>query len=191
MICLSLHHGGCPSDAFCHQAWAISGVDCNEVLSNDNERQLKIRKMEKNFRRVHTLNNIIITAVIAVAGIGLYFVNPGLGISLVVVAVLLFFLWKSGFRKDGLSTVFTKEAIDVPRSFRQNIIDFLEGKSDDVEFQEGCEGGCVRIEAFYNKHEQIAFAQLMDFSSYTYQPVGEMVELRGAKAAKFIETLAK
>ena len=147
--------------------------------------------MENNFKRVHTPNNLIITAIIAVAGIGLFFVNAGLGIALVAVAILLFFLWKSGFRKDGVHTVFTKEAIDVPRSFRQNIIDFLEGKSDEVEFKEGCEGGCVRIEAFYNKHEQIAFAQLMDFSSYTYQPVGEMVELRGAKAAKFIETLNK
>ena len=190
MIHYALHPGGCLSSAFCHQARVMSGVDCDAV-STDNERQFKIKKMEKNFRRVHTLNNIIITAVIAVAGIGLFFVNAGLGIALAVVAVLMFFLWKSGFRKDGLDTVFTKEAIDVPRSFRQNIIDFLEGKSDEVEFQEGCEGGCVRIEAFYNKTEQVVFAQLMDFSSYTYQPVGEMVELRGAKAAKFIETLGK
>ncbi len=147
--------------------------------------------MEKNFRRVHTLTNIIVSAVFAVAGIGLFFINAGLGISLIVLGVLLFFLWKSGFRKDGLDTVLTKEAIDVPRSFRQNILDFLEGRADEVEFKEGCEGGCVRIEAFYNKHEQIVFAQLMDFSSYTYQPVGEMTELRGAKAAKLIETLGK
>lgn len=188
IACTALHPYSRLPHAFCHQAWAASGVVCSEEI---NERLLNQLKMEKNFRRVHTLNNIIVTAVIAVAGIGLVFVNTGLGIALIFVAVLLFFLWKSGFKKDGLDTVFTKEAIDVPRSFRQNIIDFLEGKTDEVEFKEGCEGGCVRIETFYNKNEQVAFAQLMDFSSYTYQPVGEMVELRGAKAAKFIETLGK
>ena len=147
--------------------------------------------MEKNFKRVHTSTNIIVTAVIAVAGIGLFFVNAGLGAALIVMAVLLFFLWKSGFRKEGSDTVFTKEAIDVPRSFRENILSFLEGKSEDVEFKEGCEGGCVRIESYFNKKEKIAFAQLMDFSSYTYQPACDMVELRGEKAVKLIETLGK
>lgn len=188
IACTALHPYSRPSDAFCHQAWIVPGVDCDEI---NLERQFKIRKMEVNFKRVHTLNNIIITAIIAVAGIGLFFVNTGLGIALVFVAVLMFFLWKSGFRKEGVSTVFTKAAIDVPRSFRQNIIDFLEGTTDEVDFKEGCEGGCVRIEAFYNKSEQIVFAQLMDFSSYTYQPVGKVAELRGARATKFIETLNK
>lgn len=146
--------------------------------------------MEKNFKSVSTTLNIVSAVVVIIAGVGLFFVNKGIGVTLSVVGMCMLIMWKSGYKKNGLDVVLTKKAIDIPRSYRQNILDFLEGRSDEVDFSEGCEGGCVRVEAWYSVKDDISFVQLLDFSSYTYQPVGDVVELRGPRAHKFIEKLS-
>ncbi|MBQ9192139.1 MAG: hypothetical protein IJ156_00260 [Bacteroidales bacterium] len=50
-------------------------------------------------------------------------------------------------------------------------------------------GGVVRIEIYYNAGAAVAYAQLFDFSNYTYVPATEIVELRGPRAEKLIAKL--
>ena len=45
------------------------------------------------------------------------------------------------------------------------------------------------MEVYYNVDASIAYAQLFDFSNYTYEPATEIVELRGPKADKLISKI--
>ena len=45
------------------------------------------------------------------------------------------------------------------------------------------------LEVYYNADASVAYAQLFDFSNYTYEPATELVELRGPKADKLIGRL--
>ena len=50
-------------------------------------------------------------------------------------------------------------------------------------------GGVVRLEIYYNARASVAYAQLFDFSNYTYEPATDIVELRGPRAGKLIGKL--
>lgn len=53
----------------------------------------------------------------------------------------------------------------------------------------GTNGGIIRLEVYYRAAASVAYAQLFDFSNYTYQPATGIVELRGPKADKLITEL--
>lgn len=142
--------------------------------------------MEIKLRKVHTAKDLVISAIILGAGIGLYFWNAGLGITIAVCGLLLLLFYKAGHKRDGEDIILRKAALDVSHSCRDSLKGFLEGKDVEPEVETNISGGVVRLEAYYNADAAIAYAQLFDFSNYTYEPATEIVELRGPKAEKLI-----
>ena len=53
--------------------------------------------MEYSLKRVHTGKDLAISATILLAGIGLFFVNKGLGICIGICGVLMCLFYKGGF----------------------------------------------------------------------------------------------
>ena len=145
--------------------------------------------MEIKLKKVHTAKDLIISAIVLAAGIGLYFVNAGLGILLVVCGVLMLLIYKSGFKREGEDIVLQKKALDIAHSCRESLKGFLDGKDVEPEVKTGTNGGIIRLEVYYRAAASVAYAQLFDFSNYTYQPATGIVELRGPKADKLITEL--
>ena len=50
-------------------------------------------------------------------------------------------------------------------------------------------GGVIRLEIYYNAAASVAYAQLFDFSNYSYEPATGIIEVRGRKADKIIGKL--
>ena len=125
--------------------------------------------MEIKFKKVHTKKDLIISSIVLAAGIGLYFVNAGLGILLAACGVLMLLFYKDGYKREGEGIVLQKKALDVAHSCRDSLKGFLE--------------------VFYNAAASVAYAQLFDFSNYTYEPATDLVEVRGPKADKLISKL--
>ena len=142
--------------------------------------------MEIILKRVHTAKDLVISAIVLVAGIGLYFLNAGLGITIIVCGLLLLVFYKAGYKREGEDIVLHKEALDVSHSCRDSLKGFLEGKDVEPEVNTNINGGVIRLEVYYNADAAIAYAQLFDFSNYTYEPATEIVELRGPRAEKLI-----
>ena len=46
--------------------------------------------MEINFKKVHTLKDLAISTIVLLVGIGLFFVNKGLGITIAVCGLAMF-----------------------------------------------------------------------------------------------------
>lgn len=145
--------------------------------------------MEIKLKSVHTVKDLVISAVVLAAGIGLYFVNAGLGVVIGICGLLLLFFFKTGHKREGEDIVLRKKAIDIAHHCRDSVKGFLDGKDVEPEIDTNENGGVVRIEIYYNAGAAVAYAQLFDFSNYTYVPATEIVELRGPRAEKLIAKL--
>ena len=145
--------------------------------------------MEIQFKKVHTAKDLIISALVLAVGVGLYFVNAGLGVFIGACGILMLLFYKAAFKKVGNDTILTKKAIDVASSCRSSLLDYLNGKDVDPEIQQPGAGGVVRLEVYFNKDAGVAYAQLFNFSNYTYEAATEMIELHSPKADKLISKL--
>ena len=145
--------------------------------------------MEIKLTKVHTTKDLLISAIVLAAGIGLYFVNAGLGILLAFCGILMLLFFKGGYKREGEDIVLQKKALDVAHSCRDSLKGFLEGKDVEPDVNTSINGGVIRLEVYYNADASLAYAQLFDFSNYTYEPATGLVELRGPKADKLITKL--
>ena len=145
--------------------------------------------MEYNFKRVHTGKDLAISTIVLLAGIGFFFVNKGLGIFLGICGLLMYLFYKGGFKKDGKGILLTKRSEDICKGCRTSIKEFLEGKDTAPTIKKGTEGGCIRLDAYFNKSENVAYAQLYDFCNYAYEPATGIIELEGERAERLISLL--
>lgn len=145
--------------------------------------------MDYNFKKVHTGKDLAISSLVLIAGIGLFFVNKGLGILIAVCGIAMFFLVKGGYKKDGQGIVLQKKSEDLCKACRTSVVEYLNGKDVTPQVKKGSEGGSVRLDVFYNATEGIAYAQLFDFRNYTYEPETDVVELHSPRADKLISQL--
>lgn len=145
--------------------------------------------MEIHFKKVYTAKDLVISAITLAAGIGLYFVNAGIGIVVAVCGLLLLLFLKSGYKRPGDNLVLKKKAFDVAHTCRDSLKGFLEGKDVEPEVRTNMDGGIIRLEVWYNTEAAIAYAQLFDFSNYNYEPATELIELHDSKALKLIGKL--
>lgn len=143
--------------------------------------------MEIKFKKVHTGKDLAISAIVLAAGIGLCFVNLGLGIVVGAIGFMLLLFYQGGYKRLGVEgPVLTKKAFDVAYHCRQSLKDFLDGKEVEPEVKAPGAGGVVRLEVYYNREAGVAYAQLFDFSSYTYVAATGIVELHSPKAEQLI-----
>ena len=145
--------------------------------------------MEITFKKVHTAKDLIISTLVIIAGVGLYFVNQELGGVIGVCGLLLLVFYKAGYKREGEGILLTKKALDVSHSCRDSLKGFLDGKEVEPQIDTTAIGGIIRLEVYYNADAAIAYAQLFDFSNYTYEAATGIVELRGPKAEKLIRKI--
>ena len=145
--------------------------------------------MEYNFKKVRTGKDLAISTIVLLAGAGLFFVNKGLGICIGICGLVMYLVYKSGYKKDGKGILLTRKSEDICKACRTSIVDFLEGKNNTTMIKQGNEGGSIRLDVYFNKAEQVAYAQLYDFCNYIYEPATGVVELKGDKADKLISLL--
>ncbi len=145
--------------------------------------------MEYNFKKVHTGKDLAISSIVLLAGIGLFFVNKGLGICIGICGLFMYLVYKGGYKKDGKGILLTRKSEDLCKACRTSIMEFLEEKNNTPMIKQGNEGGCVRLDVYFNKAEGIAYAQLYDFCNYTYEPATGIVEINGDRADKLISLI--
>ena len=145
--------------------------------------------MEYNFKKVHTGKDLAISTIVLLAGVGLFFVNKGLGICIGICGLFMYLVYKGGYKKNGKGILLTRKSEDICKACRTSIVEFLEGKNTVPTIKQGNEGGSIRLDVYFNKAEQVAYAQLYDFCNYTYEPATGIIELKGDKADKLISLL--
>ena len=145
--------------------------------------------MDINFKKVHTGKDLAISSIVLLAGIGLFFVNKGLGVCIAICGLAMFFICKGGHKIDGEGVLLIKYSEDICKSCRGSLMDFINGKGVAPMVKKGDDGGSVRLDVYYNKAESVAYAQLFDFCNYAYEPVTDIVRFDGDKADILISAL--
>ena len=145
--------------------------------------------MEYNFKKVHTSKDLAISTIVLLAGIGLFFVNKGVGICIALCGLLMFLFYKGGYKKDGQGIVLQQKSEELCKCCKPSLIEYLSGKDATPQIKKGNEGGCIRLDVYYNTTAGIAYAQLYDYRDYTYEPATEIIELHSPKADKLISQL--
>ena len=145
--------------------------------------------MEYNFKKVHTGKDLTISTTVLLVGAGLFFVNKGLGLCIGICGLLMYLVYKGGYKKDGKGAMLLRKSEDICKACRTSILEFLEGGNRIPDIKKGNDGGSVRLDVYYNKNEQVAYAQLFDFCNYSYEPASGIVELKGDRAGKLISLL--
>ena len=146
--------------------------------------------MDIKFKKVHTVKDLTISIIMVAAGVGLYFVNAGLGILIGVCGLLMLLFYKAAYKREGEDIVLKKSAVDVAHSCRESLKEFLDGKDVEPQVNTSVNGGVIRLEVYYSAAASVAYAQLFDFSNYSYVPATEIIELRGARADRLINKLS-
>ena len=145
--------------------------------------------MDNKINKVHTITDICISVIILAVGIGLFFVNKGVGALLIVCGVMLLIFYKTGYKYENQGTVLKHKSLELSRKSQEAVLNFLNGQSSDFEIITGNDGGCILLEVWYSKNQNMAYAQLFTFQEMSYQKLTEIMELQAKTAQKLIEKL--
>lgn len=142
--------------------------------------------MEYNFKKVHTGKDLAISFILIIAGVGFFFLNKGLGIFFAICGILCLLFFKMGCKLNGQGDLLVKKSLDLCKDCKSSLMDYLNGKDITPIVKDGCEGGTVRLDVYFNKETGVAYAQLYDFCNLTYEPLTDIVELHSPKSDKLI-----
>lgn len=147
------------------------------------------RIMEIKIKKVHTLLDLVISAVVLAAGVGVYFILPGWGILFGLIGILLFAFYKRSYRRVGDRTSLKQKDRDLALESRDAVMEFLQGKSNELALSPAGEGDHLWLDVYYNADSAVAYAQLYDVAENRFDPATQLVELKGEKARKLIAQL--
>lgn len=145
--------------------------------------------MEIKIKKVHTLLDLVISAVVLAIGVGVYYVLPGWGILLGLIGILLFAFYKRSYRRVGDRTSLKQKDRDLARESRDAAMAFLQGRSDELQLSPAGDGDHLWLDVYYNAESAVAYAQLFYVAENRFDPATQLVELKGDKARKLIAQL--
>ena len=66
--------------------------------------------MEYNLKKIHTGKDLAISSMVLLAGVGLFFVNMGLGICIGICVLSMFVIYKGAYIMEGEAVLLTKKS---------------------------------------------------------------------------------
>ena len=120
------------------------------------------------------------------AGVGLLFCSDSmfiLGCTLIAFAVILFLAMKSSYVIEGKEGSFRRKTANYPKTKKEELVSFLEGKSDKVVPE--APGGLLMY-IYYRRDKSAGFAQINDFDQYEYKPITEMLPLNAGQVKALV-----
>lgn len=140
-------------------------------------------------KKVYTTKNLLISGGFILAGLITFAFNKGLGFCLAGIGIFLLILYKSGYKFEGDPLVYEKKSVDLCRGCKDSLVNYINGTSNQLQIKEGSEGGCIRIDFFYNGKTGKSYIQLYTFSDYTYKKDGDLIALDASKATTLLKAL--
>ena len=147
--------------------------------------------MNKEFSRVRSANDIIISVVLVVAGFTCVILKTPVGINIlgccaIILGIVLFCMMKS-CRKDKDTGICYKQKIKYYSSKRQEeILNALKGNPASIDWTESGNEEGTRVDIFYCKASNKAFVQCYHYVPYEYQVCSDWFELPLDKCGNLI-----
>lgn len=137
--------------------------------------------MENNFSRVRSAQDIIISSVMAAAGILLAILPTSVpvnifGFTLAFAGIVMFLVLKSSYVYGKTGEKLTKKERFFPASKMESISRALASDPGKVDLSTENSGNGLRLDVYYSRKSGHAYAQLFEYIPYKYQPCSQLFE---------------
>lgn len=148
--------------------------------------------MEKNFTKVRSTKDIVITSVLIIAGtimVALPTSTPVniLGFFMIFAGIILALALRTGYKDVDTGIKYCKTERFFAQSMREEINRALAGKPDSVNLSEEDKGNGIRLDIYHSKATGKAFIQLFEYVPYKYEPCSKLYEYDLAHVSHLID----
>lgn len=147
--------------------------------------------MEKNFIRVRSSKDIIISCGLAIAGCVLVALPTAtsiniLGFFMAFAGIILFLMLKSGYKETQSGVKYCKTERFFAQNMRVELTEKIASKPESINLQEEDKGNAVRLDIYYSKESGKAYLQVFEYIPYKYEPCSRQVECNLTEIGKLI-----
>ena len=150
-------------------------------------------KQVKNVRQVYSLPDLALLAGILAVGLIISLFVPvlaGLGYTLLTCLVLMIPFWKHGYRIAGEEGVFSQKELLVPRECKDQILAFLEGRSESLDLKPTMNGGAL-VNVYTRRKDDRVLAGYFDYADFAVGKEYDLHELSPEQLARLEETVSQ
>lgn len=137
--------------------------------------------MEKEFSRVRSAKDIIITATIVVAGSVLVALPTSASINItgffmIFTGLILAFVLRTGYKDNATGDKYSKVEKFFAQSMKSNISTALETSFKKLNLSEEDKGNGIRLDIYYSRKTGKSYTQLFEYIPYKYEPCTRQYE---------------
>lgn len=139
--------------------------------------------MDKEFCRVRSAKDIVISVSLIILGIILFFLPYGIGIKiggffLFLLGSLFLWLFKSVYKELGDKTIYHKKELFFRRELLNSILKGVISDPKSIDTTAEGLGWTIKLNVYYSKSADKGYIQLFEYVPYNYEPCTEMLEYR-------------
>lgn len=150
--------------------------------------------MEKNFTRVRSAKDIIISSILALSGIALVALPTSTGISilgffLLLIGILLYFTLKSSYQDEETGIKYSKKEWYFGGSRRNELSSAISRQNCKckLNLSEEDKGNSLRLDIYYSREAGKAYMQVFEYVPYRYEPYTNIYEHEIVNISELIE----
>ena len=137
--------------------------------------------MEKEFSRVRSAKDIIITATIVVAGSVLVALPTSTSINItgffmIFTGLILAFVLRTGYKDNATGDKYSKVEKFFAQSMKSDISTALETSFKKLNLSEEDKGNGIRLDIYYSRKTGKSYTQLFEYIPYKYEPCTRQYE---------------
>ena len=147
--------------------------------------------MEKNFVKVQSTKDIIISLSLIVAGVAIALLPIGgaanvTGILVAITGAILLFTLKNGYKESLSGERYDKIEHYYPINMKNELVAAVSSHPESLVHGDGNHGNAMRLVIFFNKKSNKAFVQLYEYVPYKYELRTNIIEYNLAQVAQLL-----
>lgn len=148
--------------------------------------------MEKEFERVRSLRDIIISAAMAAVGIVLIILPTSVSVNifgtcLAVPGLLMLLFLKTDYRDVETGVHFRRFIKYYPASRKAEILSALKTDPSQMDWSEKSVSDGLMLDVYEGREKSLVYARLSEFVPYSYEPCSEWFQYDESKAAALVK----
>ena len=148
--------------------------------------------MEKEFIRVRSVKDIVITSSLIITG-SICVALPTsqsinvLGFFMIFAGLILSLILKSGYKDEETGERYSKQEHYFQQAMHSAITSVLGSKPESIDLCEAEKGNAIKLDIYYSKTSGKAYLQLFEYIPYRYEPCSQVYEHQIGKVEKLIK----
>ncbi len=137
--------------------------------------------MEKNFIRVRSTKDYIISIGLTVSGCILLALPTGasiniLGFFMIFTGLILYMVLRTGYKDEETGIRYCKAEHFFPQAANANLCAQIASKPDSIDLSTEDQGNSVRLDIYFSKASGKAYLQVFEYVPYKYEPCSKQFE---------------